>query len=53
MNTEVQINKLDEADYYYVWLKHQDTLLEGKFETSEIRLIIQTFDNARADHRMF
>ena len=46
MNLEASVNKLNEPDYFYISIKKDNKLFEGKFERSELRNLIQIIDNA-------
>jgi hypothetical protein len=52
MNIQVKINhigktdKKEEKDMYHILFKTYNAQIEGKFEKSEIRHIIQILDNA-------
>lgn len=46
MDLEAAVNRLDEDNYYYLSIKKDDQLFEGKFEKSELRILIGVIDNA-------
>jgi len=45
MDLESQITRLEEKDYFYLWIKKDGNMFEGKFEKSELRNLIEIIDN--------
>ena len=46
MNLEASVNRLDEDNYFYLSIKKDNQFFEGKFEKSELRVLIGVIDNA-------